>query len=206
MANLLASPFVCVLALGVSAVAAQERARNCTEVLLDMQSFELDSKTNLINLRAPRITQCEMTIVADQAVATSTDVQAKSEWRFNGHVKITLASGVLTSDTAVFTFDEKQLARGELTGQATFEDPNAGDKDPARGGANKIIYDYAARTLRLTENAWFHRDQYQASGCDLVYNLSTEHLTSGSTTCADRFQIRVLPKQGEPAAGADAPR
>ena len=79
MANLLASLLICVLALGGSVVAAQERARNCTEVLLDMQSFELDSKTNLINLHAPRITQCAMTIIADQSVATSTDFQAKSE-------------------------------------------------------------------------------------------------------------------------------
>jgi len=205
---------LCTLALGSTAIvardgaaqdrAAQDGARKATEVVLDMQSFELDSQTNLINLRAPRIKQGDMIIAADQAVATNTDFRAKSEWRLSGHVKITLDSAVITSETATFTFDEKQLARGELTGQATFEDPNPGDKEPARGGANKIAYDFAARTLRLTENAWFHKDQYQASGCDLVYNLATQHLSSGSMACADRFQIRVLPKQGEP--GADAPR
>ena len=138
-----------------------------------------------------------MSIAADEAVATGIDFQAKSEWRFNGHVRITLDSAVVTSDSAVFTFDDKQLARGELAGQATFEDPQPGGKEPARGGANKIVYDYAARTLRLTENAWFQtRVSAQATGCDLVYNLTTERVTSGSSDCSDQVSDQISAKAG----------
>jgi lipopolysaccharide transport protein LptA len=197
---------VCALALGSSALAAQDGRRGASEILLDLQSFEIDNKTNLIHALEPRITQGDMSIAADEAFATGTDFKAKSEWKFNGHVKITLDSAIVTADSAVFTFDDNQLARGELAGNATFEDARRSGEEPARGGAGKIAYDYTARTVRLTQNAWFHRGRYQANGCDIVYNLGTEDLTSGSADCSDRFTIRVLPEQGENAAGADPPQ
>jgi lipopolysaccharide transport protein LptA len=205
MASFLGRLSVCALALGSGALAAQDR-RPASELLLDMQSFEIDNKTNLINLRGPRITQGDLSIAADEALATGIDFQAKSEWKFNGNVRITLDAAVVTSDSAVFSFDDKQLARGELAGNATFEDAQPDGAEPARGGASKIVYDYTGRTLRLTENAWFQGDGVQAEGCDLVYNLTTERVTSGSSDCADLFRIRFLPKQGENAAGADPPR
>jgi lipopolysaccharide transport protein LptA len=200
MASFLGRVTACALALGSSALGAQN-SQPASELLLDMQSFEIDNKTNLINLRGPRITQGAMSIAADEAVATGIDFEAKSEWKFNGNVRITLDSAVVTSASAVFAFDDKELARGELAGDATFEDAQP-EGEPARGGANKIVYDYKGRTLRLTENAWFRGDGVQAEGCDLVYNLTTERVTSGSSECADRFTIRFLPKQGDAAPAA----
>ncbi len=208
MANLLGRSTFCALALGASALAAQQSRAPLDDLVLDMQSFEIDTKTNLINLHGPRITQGDMSIAADEALATDKESRAKSEWRFNRNVRITVASTLVTSDSAVFAFDDKgQLSRGELAGQATFEDPQPGRKEPARGGASKIIYDYAERTLRLTENAWFQSEGVHAQGCDIVYNLDTEGLKSGSSDCADRFQMRFPPKQqNDSAAVADPPQ
>jgi lipopolysaccharide transport protein LptA len=209
MANSLAKPTLCALALAASALAAQDRRAPLDDLVLDMQSFEIDTKTKLIKLYGPKITQGDMSIAADEALATDMESRAKSEWRFNRNVRITVASTLVTSDSAVFAFDEKgQLSRGELAGQATFEDPQPGRKEPARGGASKIIYDYAERTLRLTENAWFQSEGVHAQGCDIVYNLDTEGLKSGSSDCADRFQMRFPPKQQEDdrAAVADPPQ
>lgn len=205
MAIWLARHWLWGLALGSSALAAQDATRRCTELLFDGQSFEVDGKTNLIKLLAPRITQCGMSIAADEALATSVDVQAKSEWTFSGHVRITLDSAVVTSDSAVFTFNDKQLGRAELVGQATFEDASEG-KTPVRGGAAKVLYDFTTRTLRLTEGARVTKGQIEASGCDLVYNLASRDFSSGSSQCSDRFVIRYLPKQGDTAAGADPPQ
>jgi lipopolysaccharide transport protein LptA len=202
MANFPARFFVCALALGSSALAAQDGARPAEELVLDMQSFEIDNKTNLVNLHGPRITQGAMSIAADEAFATGIDFEAQSEWRFSGNVHITLESAVVTSDSAVFSFDDKRLARGELVGQATFSDAQPDHEEPARGGANKIVYDYTQRTLRLTENAWVQSEGVQAQGCDIVYNLTTEGLASGPSDCADRFQLRFLPKKGDNEAAA----
>lgn len=192
MANFLSSLCVLGLVLGSCALAAQSTR---TALVLEMQSLEIDNKTNLINLRGPKITRGDMSIAADEAVATGLDFESKSEWKLKGNVRITLDSAIVTSDSAEFTFDDDELARGELMGRATFQDAHPDNAEPARGGANKIIYDYTGRTLRLTEGAWFQGDGVQAEGCDLVYNLTTERVTSGSTQCADLFRIRFLPKQ-----------
>jgi lipopolysaccharide transport protein LptA len=205
MANFLSRFCICALAFGCSALAAQDGAET-SEIVLEMQSLSIDSKTNLVDLRAPVIKQGDMSIVADEALATSTDFEAESEWRLKGHVRITIDSAVITADSAVFTLDAKQLARGELIGRATFEDARTDGKPPVRGGASKVVYDYATRTLRLTENAWIHKDQIEAQGCDLVYNLNDDRFTSGSTGCADLFRIRVLPKQSDNGAANAAPQ
>jgi lipopolysaccharide transport protein LptA len=217
MANSLGKLWVCALALGSSALAAQDDARQREaprakeELTIELQSFEIDNKTNFVHLLAPRIKQGKVSIAADEAVATGDDFQARSgEWQLKGHVRVALESAVITSESAAFTIANNQLTRGELVGQATFEDAQPGGKDPARGGANRIVYDDARQTLRLSENAWFRSDRWQAEGCDIVYNLSTEGLASGSSDCANPFQLRILPKQateqGNNAAGTAAPQ
>jgi len=205
MANSLAKLWICALALGSSALAAQDGRGTSGDIVLDMQSFEIDNKTNLIHLRAPRIKQGDMVIAADEALATGLDFQAKSEWKLNGHVRISLNSAVVMADSAVFTFDDKQLSRGELGGKATFEDSRPDSKSPVTGGASNVVYDYTTRTLRLTDNAWVHKDEYEMEGCDFVYNLSDGRVTSGSTNCGG-FRIRVPKKQGEDTAGAAPPQ
>jgi len=192
-----------------SALAAQDQTAS-DDLLFDTQSLTIDSKTNLINLIGPHITQRGLSIGADEALATTTDFEARSEWRFTGHVSITLDGALIKADSAVFTFANKRLSRGELTGHATFEDTKReGAKAPVRGGANKLIYDDTARTLRLSESAWVHKDQYEIQGCDIIYDLKDERVTSGSADCGGQlFRIRVLSQaqQGANAAPADPPR
>jgi lipopolysaccharide transport protein LptA len=124
-----------------------------------------------------------------------------SEWRFTGNVKIYVDSAVIEADSAVFTFTDEQLSRGELEGSpASFADADPIRQQPIRGGANKLTYDYTARTLRMSENAWVNKDQYEIQGCDLIYDFTDERVTSGSDDCGELFRIRVVPQ-----ANADAP-
>ena len=59
-----------------------------------------------------------MRIEADKAVATSEDFEQSSEWRFTGHVRITVDTAVLEADTAVFTFDHRAaVARASSKGR-----------------------------------------------------------------------------------------
>jgi lipopolysaccharide export system protein LptA len=177
MANSLGKGWICALALGSSALAAQDGARDPNELVLVMQSFEIDNKTNLITLRGPQITQGDLRIAADEAVATGIEFEAKSEWKLHGNVRITLDSAVVNADSAVFSFDDKQL----------------------------IDYDYRGRVLRLLTDAWIQSDRIQATGCDVVYNLTTKSVSSGSSDCPDLFQIRILSK-GENATGSVPPQ
>ena len=140
---------------GSATVAAQNGGAARQELVLDSESFSFDNQASLVRIRGPRITQGDLKIEADEAVATGLEFDERSEWRFSGHVRITVESAVMEADSAVFTFDNEQLSRGELVGSpATFNDANADGQAPISGSAGALSYDYVERTLHLRGNAW----------------------------------------------------
>jgi lipopolysaccharide transport protein LptA len=209
MASSFRSLLICALASAASPALSAPSPGCHDDVVLASGPFVLDAKTNLIDMQTPRITQCNVVITADEVIATANDFEKQTgEWRFKGSVRVTVDGAVLTADSAVFTFVDKRLARGELAGNAKFEDALGADgKEPISGGAGKLIYDYQAKTLQLSDNAWVHKPhQYDVQGgCDLIYDLNEQRVTSGSAACAEKNTIRVLPRQdGEAPAAAPA--
>ena len=203
MANLLRNLLICVVGLTASqALAAQAASSECRDpIVLDSGPFVVDHKTNLINVQNPKITQCKTVITADEATATGLDFDTRSEWRFKGHVRVVVDTAELTADTAVFTFADKRLARGQLLGAATFVDKQTKDK----GSANKLVYDDKAKTLLLSDNAQVHKAQYEIhGGCDLVYDLNEKRVTSGATTCPEPNRFIVVPNE-KPHQDGEAP-
>ena len=203
MASLLRNLLICVVGLTASqALAAQAASSECRDpIVLDSGPFVLDHKTNLINVQNPKITQCKTVITADEATATGLDFDTRSEWRFKGHVRVVVDTAELTADTAVFTFADKRLARGQLLGAATFVDKQTKDK----GSANKLVYDDKAKTLLLSDNAQVHKAQYEIhGGCDLVYDLNEKRVTSGATTCPEPNRFIVVPNE-KPHQDGEAP-
>jgi lipopolysaccharide transport protein LptA len=203
MASLLRNLLICVVGLTASqALAAQAASSECRDpIVLDSGPFVVDHKTNLINVQNPKITQCKTVITADEATATGLDFDTRSEWRFKGHVRVVVDTAELTADTAVFTFADKRLARGQLLGAATFVDKQTKDK----GSANKLVYDDKAKTLLLSDNAQVHKAQYEIhGGCDLVYDLNEKRVTSGATTCPEPNRFIVVPNE-KPHQDGEAP-
>jgi lipopolysaccharide transport protein LptA len=205
MANSLLS-IVCAGGLAVAwsfmTVAAQSGTE---ELLLDADSFSFDSDSNLVHMRAPHITQGDLRIRADEAVATGINFDQRSEWRFTGNVRIEVASAVMRADSAVFVFDDERLSGGELAGSpATFEDPTSG-QSPISGSAGKLAYDSVGQTLRLMGDAWLRRERTEVTGCDLIYDFASRGLKSGATDCGGSYSFRVLPKSDDAAAPAPAP-
>ena len=204
MANSLRNLLISVLGLTASqALAAQGASTDCRDpVMLDSGPFVLDHKTNLINVQQPKITQCKTVITADEATATGLDFDARSEWRFKGHVRVVVDNSYeLTADTAIFTFADRKLSRGQLLGTATFVDKQTKDN----GAANKLVYDDKAKTLVLSDNAQVNQGQYRIQGgCDLLYDLNEKRVSSGPTVCGEPNKIRVLPKD-KPHQDGEAP-
>ena len=190
---------VCIVAAAAAhPVHGAEENAAAQDLLLNSSSMTIDRKTNLFHLREPRITQGDMTIEADEALATGVDFNEHSEWQFTGHVHISVDTTLLEADRAVFTFDADRLARGELDGNpATLTDHGGTHREPVQGGASKVIYDYGARTLRMSDQAWINKGRAQIRGCDLIYNLADEGITSGSSDCGESFRIRILPQAEE---------
>lgn len=197
----------CGIALSVAlAVEAQEQ-REPEALVFAAESLTLDRQTNLIQSVKPRISQGNLRIEADEALATGIEFEAQSEWRFTGHVRIAVGTATIEADSAVFIFEQERLARGELEGTpASFSDFDEARQTTIRGRARKLSYDTVAGTLRLTDNAWVQRDRVEMQGCDLIYDFTAERVTSGSADCADLFRVRVLPDSDEGSPPTDAPQ
>lgn len=207
MASSLASILLaCTLAL--AALPAGAQASRGEELVFQSESLTFDRQSNLIQLRSPRISQGNLSIMADEALATGIEFDKPSEWRFTGNVRLEVGTTVIEADKSVFTFDNERLSRGDLEGSpVSFTDVEEGTQRSVTGRATKMSYDYIRRTLRMTGSpAWVQKDKIEMQGCDLIYDFTDGRMSSGSTDCADLFRLRVLPDSEERAAAPDPPQ
>lgn len=199
----------CVCALLTTAVctvlAAQEGARS--EVLIEADYVSFNKQTSLYEWRRPRIVQGNVHIEADESVAAGDNFEQNIEWKFKGHVKMTVDTAVLEASSAVFVFDHNQLTRADFEGvPASFTDLNSKQETPVRGGAHKLAYDHVGRTLRLSADAWINKAQFEIRGCELTYDFKEQRWASGPTDCGgDGVQIRIPQKSKQPAPPPAAP-
>jgi lipopolysaccharide transport protein LptA len=197
--SLLSNLRACGLALAISFAAGAQNDEP-EELVLTSGPITFNGQTNLFEAHAARITQGNLSIEADEVLATAIDFNEQSEWRFKGNVRITIDTAVIEAASAVFTFEQKRLSRGELEGEpVTFTDTDPTRQINISGYAQKMSYDYVARTLRMVENARMQKDNVEMRGCDLIYDFAAERVTSGSADCADLFRVRVLPKDQPPS-------
>ena len=206
--SLLSNLCVCgvVLALALAG-GAQEAGSEKQELVLDSKRLAFNGQTNLFEAETPRIRQGDLSIAADQAVATSIEFDESSEWRFVGNVRIEVGTAVIEADSAVFIFADEQLSRGELEGApASFSDVAPTTQPRVTGRAQKMSYDNVARILRMTGDVRMQKNKTEMQGCDIIYEFETEEIRAGSADCEDGFRIRVVPDSDERAATPDAPQ
>src|SRR5438477_5205010 len=117
MGNSLAEFCLCALlaATVCGVLAAQERAPS-DSFELNADSLTFNRQTNLLEARHARIVRGNVRVEADESVANGVDFEQSTEWRFKGHVKITVDTAVLEANSAVFMFNSKQLSRADLEG------------------------------------------------------------------------------------------
>ena len=211
MCALAARLLILLPALALSTALAAQGSVSCNEPLeIKSESFSLDNSgnKNLTHFLRPTIKQCNLEIRADDAFSSGVDFGVSSEWRFVGHVRITIAGNTMEADSAVFTFDKSQLARAELAGApASFSVARAeSGKQPAHGTATKISFDNVAQKLRMSEGVVVDQDRYHVQGCDVIYDLKNEGLEAGPTDCGvEAYRIRILPAPPQARAAPPAP-
>ena len=182
---------------------AQEAPDKPLPISLDADSSSFSRETETMIFRGLQITQGNMGIEADEALATGLDFE-KSEWSFSGNVNITIDSATISSDSAEVRFLGHKLLIAELRGTpATFEDENVTGENPIRGGAIFLYYDNVGRTLRMSNGAWLSEGTTQFRGCDLIYDLDEGRITSGSSDCGEDLQIIFVPPANEAQLESD---
>ncbi len=170
-------------------------------VSLDAEWSSFDRQTNTMMFRGLRIAQGDFMIEADEAVASDLDFD-RSEWEFNGNVRIGMDTAVIESTRAEVLFETHDLLILELQGDpARFRDENPERGEPITGGAEVLRYESAGGTLRMTGGAWLSEGPNEFSGCDLIYDIGEKKITSGSSECGEPVVITILP----PSDDADPP-
>jgi lipopolysaccharide transport protein LptA len=169
-----------------------------SRAVFDSESLTLDSKRNVFHLTKPRITQGDIRIEADDALATSVDLAAGGKWELTGHVHIEFDGVVLDGDSTAFTFAKGQLARFELKGSpASVEDRSSTRSRPVRGSAATLQYDHAERRLQMSGDAVLNRGQSTIHSCSMVYDFDDESFESvESPDCPDP-RMRITSRRAD---------
>lgn len=149
-------------------------------VQVDAANTEVDYKTKRMIYHDVVISQGTMRVQADTAQATGLNF-ADSKWTFDGNVRINAEPrGNLRSDSAVVEFKDSLISRATVVGKpAEFEQKRENSTQIARGHANKIVYDVAEGTVRLSDDAWLSDGQSEISGPLLVYNIRAQRVQAG---------------------------
>lgn len=196
----------CGVAAAAALLCAGALAAEPLPISLDAESSTFDRQTNTVEFRRLSITQGDMVIRADEAVATGLDFDM-GEWRFSGNVELTVGASRIEADSATLLFADNQLQTAELVGApATFERAGTDYAGPITGGASRFAYDNVARVMHMLGSASFRQGQNEFRGCDLVYDLDEEQITSGSSDCGEPVVITIVPPSSEDGgAGPGAP-
>lgn len=166
-------------------------------ISLDAESSTFDRQTNTVIFKRLNITQGDMLIRADEAVAQGLDFE-QGEWRFTGSVTFTVDNASIEADAATITFSANQLQLAELVGvPARFEQLIDANDGPISGGASTLSFDNVAQVMRMLGDAWFQQGPNEFRGCDLIYDLEQEQITSGSSDCGEPIVITILPRSDD---------
>jgi lipopolysaccharide transport protein LptA len=194
----------CALAL---AVALAARAQDNSGEQLQFTSGPLAIEANMMRAQQPRITQGNLRIAADDMLATGFEFDEAGEFRLTGNVRVDVGTASIEADSAVFTFANGRLTRGELEGSpVSFRDIDAARQRNVTGSAGKMSYDYVGRTLRMSGNASVQFPRREILGCDLIYDFGAEKVSSGSADCADQFRVLIRREVEAEAAAPDPPQ
>ena len=177
----------------IPALTIAQQGEEPLPISLDADSSSFDRDSNSVFFSGLRIAQGDLTIEANEAEATGLDFEM-SEWTFSGNVRISIDSTIIRASTAEVSFQTHELSTVNLLGDpAVFEDFSAARAIDIRGGASILEYDNQERTLRMTDGAWLSEGSNEFRGCDLIYDIDEEKITSGSSECGEPVVITILP-------------
>jgi lipopolysaccharide transport protein LptA len=166
-----------------------------TDITLDAASSEVDYRANALLFRDLIITQGSVRVVAQRARSTGLDFE-DSTWTLNGAVRIDVDGGTLTSEEAAVTFEKNRIVRASIRGKPAEFAQKLKDGGSARGRAGNILYDMAASTVTLREDAWLSDDgRSEVRGDQLVYNVREQRVQAGKPAGSDeRVRIIIRPR------------
>lgn len=165
-------------------------------ITITANSSVLDHRQNTVIYRKVRITQADVSVEANEAVASGREFE-NSQWTFSGAVRIRLPDGAIDADSAVVTFKGGQLAQARMIGTpAHFEQHRTNPEQLAKGRAGVIEYDIAKNTVRLSQQAWLSDGTNEISSETLVYDMRGERVLANPEGKEQGVNITFRPRPG----------
>ncbi|MCJ7558055.1 MAG: lipopolysaccharide transport periplasmic protein LptA [Gammaproteobacteria bacterium] len=163
-------------------------------ISLDADSSDIDRRNDRLVFRGVSISQGDLGIEADEAVASTLDF-ANSEWLFTGNVKIRMNTASIEADEATMQFSGYRLLTAVIRGQpAEFRQVEA-DQSLTEGHGRLLEYMADPAVVRLSENAWLSESGKEISGNVLTYSLTEERvIASSSVETGERVRILITPE------------
>ena len=184
-------PFVASAALILPASAATILPVSNAPIALDAESSEYDRNANRLLFRQVRITQGDLSIAADQAVANDLDFAA-STWEFTGHVELDGQGSRIRANSASVRFSNHRLVHATAAGApATFERDATPELRALSGDAQVIDYDALESRLELRGGARLVDGANSFNGHKLVYLVEEDRLMASSNGAQDK-QVSVV--------------
>jgi lipopolysaccharide transport protein LptA len=182
-----------IVAAASAAAGAQEREqREQLPIEVRSDSSDFDYQNGVLKFDAITITQGQVRISAERAVASGLDFK-DSNWEFSGTVRISMPDAAIESDTARVKFTGGEIASAAVTGApATFEQKR--EDEQARGRANRIDYDLTRGTVELAGDAWLSDGKREITGATLVYSTANQRVVS-----QEPVVITIQPGEEAPA-------
>ncbi len=185
-------------AAGALAAPAGAQERSQLPIQVEARSSDFDYQNGKLVFDGITITQGDIRITADRAVASGLDFE-ESQWEFSGSVRIKMPEGSLASDTARVRFSGGLIASAAVTGApATFEQKRG--EEHAEGRANLIDYDLNRGTVELTGDAWLFDGRTEITGATLAYSTKNQRVVS-----QEPVVITIQPEDKPPEAPKPQP-
>ena len=163
-------------------------------IALDAESSEYDRARNQLRFRQVRITQGDLSIAADEAVANDLDFAA-STWEFRGQVRLEGQGARILANAASIRFTDHRLVHATATGSpAHFERDATPELRALSGDAEVIDYDATASKLELRGAARLVDGANRFNGHKLVYLVEEDRLLASSSEArGEQVSVVITP-------------
>jgi lipopolysaccharide export system protein LptA len=163
-------------------------------ISLDADSSDIDRRNDRLVFRGVNISQGDLGIEADEAVASTLDF-ANSEWVFTGSVRIRMDTASIEADQARMQFSGYRLLSATIQGEPAQFRQVESDQSLTEGHGRLLEYQADPGTLRLSDNAWLSESGKEISGNVLTYSLNEERvIASSSQETGERVRILITPE------------
>lgn len=184
----------CLLSLALSPHANAQLDDLRMPVIIDAESTDYDGKTSMLEFTGLRLTQGDISIEADTALASRMDFD-DSVWEFRGGVVFDLAEGRITCESASLEFRDFTLMRARIEGSpATFRFRRAGSEQTTYGEAARLDYDVPGGLVEFSGGAMINEGGNRISSETLVYNIVDQRINAVSGgEGQDRVKVTYTP-------------